>query len=165
MNIHKTSGCRTNRTPKPLWVLLVLLLPLPVLGMTGTHGTQVSTVTVEIGHRIHPDFHQQIQTKMNVKEQVGDTDFFFEIIEFYPHFAYIDSTKEIVSLSDEPTNAAFKIRVYENDEVVEDTWAFFALKVPHFSPTSYLTFDVTSFVYREETYEDNGEEKDEADSI
>jgi hypothetical protein len=160
MDVDKTQNCSRNRSSKLIW--WVLAASLSALGMTAAeYGSQVSSVTVEIGHRMHPDFYQQTQTKMNVREQVGDTDFFFEIIEFYPHFAYVDSTKEIVSLSDEPTNAAFKIRVYENDEVVEDTWAFFTINVPHFSPTSYLTFHVTNFDYRGETYQDNRKDKAE----
>jgi hypothetical protein len=159
MDSDKTRNRDRIKSSRLIW--LVLVASLSVLGMTTADpGSQVSSVTVEIGHRMHPDFYQQTQTKMNAREQVGDTDFFFEIIEFYPHFAYVDSTKEIVSLSDEPTNAAFKIRVFENDEVVEDTWAFFTINVPHFSPTSYLTFHVTSFDYRGETYRDNGKEKD-----
>ena len=148
----------TNRTSKLIWLLAVLLLP--VFGMTTDHNSQVSSVTVDIGHRMHTDFYQQILTKMNKREQVGDSDLFFEVIAFYPHFAYVDSTKEIVSLSDEPKNAAFKIRVYENDEVLEDAWAFFTINAPHFFPTSYLTFEVTNFEYRGKTYKKNGKKND-----
>jgi len=161
MDIDKTRNLNTNRTSKLTWLVAVLLLS--AFGMTTDHGSQVLTVTVEIGHRMHPDFHQQILTKMNKREQVGDSDLFFEIIAFYPHFAYVDSTKEIVSLSDEPSNVAFKIRVYENDEFVEDAWAFFTINAPHFFPTSYLTFEVTNFDYRGETYQKNGKKNDETE--
>lgn len=145
----------------PIW--LVIILSLSVFGMTGGNEYAVSSVTLDIGHRMHPDFHQQIETKMKTREQVGDTDFFFEVIEFYPHFTYVDSTKQTVSLSDEPKNVAFKIRVYENDEVVEDTWAFYSIKVPHFSPTSYLTFQATRFEYRGKSYGNVEKDGDDAE--
>lgn len=139
-------------------VLLAVISAPPVSGMAADYGTQVASVTVDIGNRMYPSFRQQIQTKMNTREQIGDTDFFFEVIEFYPHFTFVDSTKQILSLSDEPKNAAFKIRVYDEDGFVENTWAFFSLDVPHFSPKSYLTFHVVSFDYRGETYR-NAENK------
>ena len=161
MNTDKT---RNKKSTGTAFVILLVCALLPsVFGMTADHGSQVTSVTLDIGHRMHPDFYQQIKTEMNKREQVGDTDYFFEIIEFFPHFTYVDSTKEIVSLSDEPKNAAFKIRVYENDEIVEDTWAFYSVKVPHFSPASYLTFQAVQFEYRGDSYGGDDEQEEEAE--
>jgi hypothetical protein len=106
-----------------------------------------SSITLRITNRMYPDFEEMIQTEMNEGHQVGDTDYWFELTEFYPHFAIIDSTKEIVSLSEEMKNPAFRIKIYEDEELVEETWAFYLLNVPHFARGSYLAFEVMEFDY------------------
>jgi hypothetical protein len=109
-------------------------------------------LTVAVGNRLFPDFRETHRTTMHNRLQIGDTDYFFEVVAFYPHFAIIDSTKEVVSLSDETKNVAFKIAVYKNDEIVRDAWAFYNMSIPHFRATSALTFDVIEFEYRGEVY-------------
>jgi hypothetical protein len=147
---------------KVLNLLCVLLLAAVTgAGATTDHGAKVTSVTIEIAHRMHPDFHETIRTKMNTREPIGDTDLFFEVVEFYPHFAILDSSKTIVSLSDEPTNAAFKIRIYEKDTATEDAWAFFSIKVPHYSRTAFLSFDVVEFEYGDRKYGANEEKETE----
>ena len=47
---------------------------------------------------------------------------------------------------------AFKIEVYENGELMKTAWAFYTISVPHFARDDYITFDVTKFVYRGETF-------------
>ncbi|UCG51938.1 MAG: hypothetical protein JSW58_17535 [Candidatus Latescibacterota bacterium] len=161
MEDKKSRNGYSSKRIGPLWLALVLCIS--ALGMTKDSGSEVSSVTLEVGHRMHPNFHQQIRTEMNTREQVGDSDFFFEITEFYPHFTYVDSTKQTISLSDEPENPAFKIRVYNNEELIDDTWAFFSVKAPHFAPTSYLKFHVTHFRYRGETYKESEKKKNDAE--
>jgi len=90
---------------------------------------------------------------------VGDTDYSFEVTGFYPHFARIDSTKEIVSLSDEPKNVAFKFVVYENDSLVDTSWSFFTIQIPHFARTSYLFFNVLEFEYRGEIFKQQNKDQ------
>ena len=107
-----------------------------------------STITVKVGNRLYPEYREVFTVNMLQRAQIGDTDLFFEISEFFPHFAMIDSTKEVVSLSEELKNPAFKIHIYENDEYKEATWAFYAIKVPHYSRQAYLHFEVLSFQYR-----------------
>jgi len=109
-------------------------------------------LTVEVGNRMYPDFRETHETQMNERIQVGDTDFFFSVEAFYPHFALIDSTKEIVSLSDEPENVAFKFVVYESDTIVDTSWSFYSLQIPHYGRSSYLHFNVLEFQYRGETF-------------
>jgi hypothetical protein len=131
---------------------VTLLVAMTGMGATTDHGEKVTSVTIEIAHRMHPDFHETIQTKMNTRAPIGDTDLSFEVVEFYPHFAILDSSKTIVSLSDEPTNAAFKIRIYDGDTATENVWAFFTIKVPHYARTAFLSFDVVDFEYRGKRY-------------
>ncbi len=140
----------THKVVHALWPML--LVAMTSMGATNDHGGKVTSVTIEIAHRMHPDFHETIQTKMNTREPIGDTDLSLEVVEFYPHFAILDSSKTIVSLSDEPTNAAFKIRIYDGDTATEDAWAFFTIKVPHYSRTAFLSFDVVEFEYRGKKY-------------
>ncbi len=120
-----------------------------------------SKLTVAVGNRLYPNFQETHATDMRVRNQVGDTDYFFEIVEFYPHFAIIDSTKETVSLSHEPTNVAFKFVVIENDSIVDTSWSFFNIQIPHYARTSYLVFDVVEFEYRGETYTKGGGEQNQ----
>ena len=107
-----------------------------------------SFVRLRITHRVHAQFQDTLTVAMNKRQTVGDSEFDFEVIEFYPHFAVIDSTHAVVSLSDEPKNPAFKVRVYQGEKTTEDTWAFYGVDVPHFARTSYLAFQVLGFEYR-----------------
>ena len=122
-------------------------------------------LTLVVGNRVFPDFREVHQTEMHKREYVGDSEFSFEVIDFYPHFAYVDSTKEIVSLSDEPKNAAFKITVYENDEVVQNEWAFYNLSTPHFRMNSIIWFSVVEFEYEGEVYKKAQETNEEDEEL
>jgi hypothetical protein len=109
-------------------------------------------ITVAIGNRLFPAFHETTTTAMNERWFIGDTDYAFEITAFVPHFAIIDSTREVVSLSDEVKNPAFKIRIYEGEDMLEDSWGFYGIRIPHFSRESFLSFQVISFEYRGVVY-------------
>ncbi len=152
----------------------VVILTAIIAGLPPVIAAETATPThikVEIGNRMYPAFHETVEVEMNKKISIGDTDYLFEMIEFYPHFAITDSTKKVVTLSEEPTNPAFKIRVYQNEETVEDTWAFYGITVPHYARTSYLTFSVLEFEYRgtvlskkEEAEKEEEEETNEGSS-
>jgi hypothetical protein len=106
------------------------------------------SIVIVIGNRLFPDFREIVTTGLRERRQIGDTDFFFEVRDFYPHFSIIDSTRSIVSLSDEPRNPAFRIRIFENEAVVDSAWAFYLVNAPHFSRTAALWFQVLAFDYR-----------------
>jgi hypothetical protein len=114
-------------------------------------------LVVFVRNRMYPNFREVHETEMNKRVQVGDTDFFFEITEFYPHFAIIDSTKEVVSFSSEPENVAFKFVVFENDSIVDTSWSFYNIQIPHYAANSYLVFDVLKFEYRGEVFQKDEE--------
>jgi hypothetical protein len=109
-------------------------------------------LSVEVRNRLYPDFFESHNIEMNERVQVGDTDYFIEVVDFFPHFAIIDSTKETVSLSHEPKNVAFKFVVYESDSIVDATWSFYSVQIPHYARTSYLYFNITKFEYRGEVF-------------
>jgi hypothetical protein len=124
-------------------------------------------VTLIIGHRVHLDFKDEVTVKLNERRYIGDTEFSFEATAFYPHFAIVDSTKEIISLSDALENPAFKINVYEEEELVDGAWAFYAVQAPHYARTSLISFQVKAFEYRGTVYDHDsvkgagGDEKSE----
>jgi hypothetical protein len=139
------------------WTLITMAFALPVLASDGDGPSEPKSLDVLIRNRLFPDFGEMVTVQMNQKTQVGDTDYFFEIIEFYPHFAVTDSTKQFITLSNELKNPAFRILVTENDSLLQDTWAFFNVTVPHFTKTAYLTFDVRSFEYGGVVHDKYGE--------
>lgn len=108
-----------------------------------------TSITVAITHRVFVDFQDTLTVEMNERHNVGDTEFTFELVEFYPEFA-IDTSRTIFSVSDDPKNPAFKVVVYENGEKADDTWAFYGIDIPHYGRTSYLAFKVLGFEYRGE---------------
>lgn len=118
------------------------------------------SLTLRVSHRMYPDFWEIVTTRLNERNQIGDTDLDFEVTEFFPHFAYLDSSKTFVSLSDEPVNPAFRINIYDGDELIERAWAFYSLRVPHFSQGTFIAFEVLLFEYRGEIFR-HEEEKDE----
>lgn len=114
--------------------------------------TGPDSVVVFIGNRMFPDFGDVVTARMKQRHPVGDSEFSFEVVKFYPHFSIIDSTKQIVSVSDEPKNPAFRIKVYKGGAIADSTWAFYNMDVPHFSRTSSLWFRVLAFDYRGEVF-------------
>lgn len=107
-------------------------------------------ITVAITHRVFVDFHDTMTVAMNERRVVGDTEYTFELVEFYPDFA-IDTNNAVTSVTDDPKNPAFKVAVYEKEEKADDTWAFYGIDIPHFGRKSYLAFKVLGFEYRGET--------------
>lgn len=107
-----------------------------------------SVVRVRVTHRVHAQFQDTLSVAMHERRTVGDSDFDFELVDFYPQFAIVDSTHAIISLSDEPKNPAFRVRIYKDGEPTEETWAFYGVEIPHFARTSYLAFQVLGFEYR-----------------
>ena len=140
-----------------LALVITLALALSPGAETGKGGKNGSTgpdsVVVLIGNRMFPDFGEIISTPLHRRHPVGDSEFSFEVVKFYPHFSIIDSTKSIVSVSDEPKNPAFRIKVFKAEALVDSTWAFFNLDIPHFSRTSALWFRVLAFDYRGERFQ------------
>jgi len=116
-----------------------------------------SKITVEVRNRLYPSFFETHDVEMHDTVQVGDTDYFFSVVDFFPHFALVDSTKEIMSLSHDPNNVAFKFVVYESDSIVDTSWSFYNIEIPHYARTSYLYFNVTKFEYRGELFSKNPE--------
>jgi hypothetical protein len=106
-------------------------------------------VTLRITHRVFTNFVDTLSVAMNERHTVGDTEYAFEVTEFYPDFA-IDTNKAVTSVTDDPKNPAFRIAVYEKEEKADETWAFYGVDIPHYGRKSYLAFKVLAFEYRGE---------------
>lgn len=152
--MRKSKGGRkwTKATPCLAALFMLLIVSLAIASAEDADKESEMPIKIEIRNRLYPKFFESHETTMNKREYVGDTDFSYEVVEFFPHFAIIDSTKEAVTLSEEAKNAAFRITVYEKDEVIETAWAFYHIDVPHFQRTSYLFFKVVEFEYRGEVF-------------
>jgi len=135
-----------------LWLALIAVVALPlVLAAKKDKNSKApgpDSVVVFIGNRMFPDFAEVVTTGLRERRAVGDSDYSFEVESFNPHFAIMDSTRQVVALSDEPKNPAFHIKVYKDDALVDSTWAFLNVDIPHFSRTSALWFRVLTFDYR-----------------
>lgn len=141
------------------WIFIGLLAVL--FAVTGC-SSSVKSLTVEVRNIYYPDYHETITTTMNKEEYVADTNFSFKAVKFFPTFSILESTKKTVSLSDEPKNPAFKINIYEEGKLIEETWAFYGTLAPHFSSSSFLIFQVSSFEYKGKFYgkKDEGEDNE-----
>jgi len=151
---------KSNRSWKPVAALVICLVAVSSVIAEEDAGHAwgpASKITMDVRNRLYPNFVETHDVEMHERVQVSDTDYFFEVVDFFPHFALIDSTKEIVSLSHEPKNVAFKFVVYENDSIVDTSWSFYTIQAPHYARTSYLYFNVTQFEYREELFSKNME--------
>jgi hypothetical protein len=136
---------------------------ITLLAGTGC-SSSIKSLTVEVKNIYYPDYNETITTTMNTEEYIGDTNYSFKAVEFYPAFSILESTKKIVSLSDEPINPAFKMKVYEDGKLIEETWAFYGSLAPHFSSSSILIFQVSSFEYKGQVYE-NKKEPEENENV
>lgn len=128
------------------------LLPVAAALSVFSCTTPPTRVVLEVGNLFYPDFHDTVETRLSRKNEIGDSRYYLEAVRFYPHFAIIDSTGDVVSLSTEPKNPAVKIRVYQGADVIEETWAFYLAKAPHYARTAFLTFKLVSFVYQGKQY-------------
>ena len=130
----------------------VCLLSFSIRSVADETKDEPTAITVVVGHRVHTDFREVLDIKMHERVPIGDTEYWFEVVRFEPHFAIIDSTKQVVSLSDELKNVAFKIEVYEDNEAIDKVWAFYSIDIPHYARTSLIKFDVVAFEYRDEVH-------------
>jgi hypothetical protein len=145
------SSCRT--TSKTILTIAATCAVVSFLGIVPPRLSAAESrpapgfVTVAITHRVFVEFHDTLTVAMNQRHLVGDTEYSFELVEFYPDFA-IDTNKAVTSMTDEPRNPAFKVVVYETDEKADETWAFYGVDIPHYGRKSYLAFKVLAFEYR-----------------
>jgi hypothetical protein len=126
-------------------VLLVALVPVFFLAPLYASPLEVEEVTLVATHRVYKNFKEEHTVKLGEKFFLADTEYTVEVVEFLPDFAINLEAKEIFSRSDEPNNPAVRIVIYENDEIIDEIWAFKGKGAPHFSRASLIAFELLEF--------------------
>ncbi len=106
----------------------------------------LKAVKLHVTHRLHPDFQETELVVPGEKFQIGDTEYYGKVVDLVPDFAIDDKTKKVISRSQELRNPAVKIEVYNLGKKIEVDWAFLT-DVPHFAPSSQLSFQVDSLIW------------------
>jgi hypothetical protein len=103
---------------------------------------KVSTMTMVIGHRAFPEFHDRVTVKLHETFRVGDTEYSAKVVEFQPDFAMDLKTRKVISRSAAPNNPAAKVYVWKNGAPDDTSWAFLNMP-PHFGRHSMLAFQLS----------------------
>lgn len=151
------------------WLKLAITLILPILGYSRVEGAADSTkgnsprtfnlqlahevdktvdsnyiFVIEVRHRVFADFKEVDTARFNEKFEIGDGEEVAQIFTFNPHLA-ITEKGEFLQISDTLYNPAVRIRVYEKDSVVQESWAFYFTDAPHFRRSDMLGFRLLDF--------------------
>jgi len=105
----------------------------------------VKSVTLRVRSRLYPGFKEDHKVKLNQKFSLSDTDLEAVAVEFVPDFAIDTSGHAVISRSDTLNNPAVKVLIIENNEKKEEVWAFKSGLMPHFSPKSFIGFELLDF--------------------
>jgi len=129
----------TGALPKKLFLLI--LAALTILSCK----TDVKEITIRARSRMYADFSEEHTVKMYEKFTISDTDMECVVVEFYPDFAIDTLTHKAFSLSDTLKNPAAKILIIEDNKKKEEAWAFRPGLMPHFSPRSFIGFELVDY--------------------
>ncbi|OGC90960.1 MAG: hypothetical protein A2W25_07710 [candidate division Zixibacteria bacterium RBG_16_53_22] len=141
----------------PLFLLLVLAL------FAASCETDVKELTIRVRSRMHLNFREDHKVKMYEKFALSDTDLEAVVVEFIPDFAIDTLTHKVITKSDTLNNPAAKILIIQGGEKKEEVWAFRPGMLPHFSPKSFIGFELldieTAGKYKQPIKENSSEEK------
>ena len=117
---------------------------LPLAGMLTFLSCEqdVKEMTIRITSRMYPNFHEEHKVKMYQKFPIADTDLEGVVVEFYPDFSIDTLTFKAISMSDTLRNPAVKILIIKGRDKKEEAWAFSPGLIPHFSPKSFMGFEL-----------------------
>jgi hypothetical protein len=123
------------------WCALVMALAEPGAAGEGAAGVAVrpDTFAVRIGNRMYPEWKEDVRVALNEAFYLGDTDLVARAVEYLPDFRIGDEGP--FSASAEPANPALHVKVFRDTTAVDSSWAFLNFP-PHFSPTSFFTFQL-----------------------
>jgi hypothetical protein len=110
-------------------------------GMSASHAVRVTTVTLDVRHRVFHNFDGRYEVKLNEEFPIGDSDFSGKVVRYVPDFTMNLATHQVTSRSNEPNNPAFQIIVRQKKVPQDTTWAMLRMP-PHFSKKSMLAFQV-----------------------
>jgi len=137
-----TKGVNDNRVLLGYFFKYSLLL-LFILSIACSSG--VTELTLRTRSRLYPGYKQDHKVKLNEKFNIADTDIEAVAVEFYPDFSIDTLLHQVYSRSDSLRNPAVKVLVIQNKEKIDEVWAFPPSTVPHFSPRSFIGFELIDF--------------------
>jgi hypothetical protein len=122
-----------------------LLLALLAALLTISCKTEVKELTLRVTSRMYSNFAEEHKIRMYEKFQISDTDLEAVAVEFYPDFDLDTLTFKAYSKSDTLNNPAVKILIIKGRDKKEEAWAFLPGLVPHFSPRSFIGFELLDY--------------------
>jgi hypothetical protein len=118
---------------------LVILLMAPIYISCNK---DVKELTIRVRSRMYVSFQEQHVVKMYEKFSLSDTEMEAVAVEFLPDFAIDTLTHKAFSKTDTLNNPAVKILIVEGADKREEVWAFRPGLIPHFSPKSFIGFEL-----------------------
>lgn len=117
---------------------------LPTRSTTDNSTDTNSVFILEARHRVFTDFLEVDTVRMDEKFEIGDGNAVGQIFTFNPHLT-ITEKGEYIRVSDTLYNPAVRVRVYQKDSVVQESWAFYYSEAPHFRRSDILGFRLLNF--------------------
>ncbi len=106
-------------------------------------------IQIRVTHRVFTSFVDTLVVEIGENFWVGDTEYSAEVRRFNPDFG-IKEGEGVIERSEVAHNPAFQIHVFEEEEQVDEVWAFLGSDAPHYRRDSLLGFQVLSFSWRGE---------------
>lgn len=122
-----------------------LLFPLLLLSAIVSCNTDVKELTIRVRSRMYQGFQEDHRVKMYERFSISDTDLEGVVVEFIPDFAIDTLSHKAYSRSDTLYNPAAKVLIVGQGQKKEEAWAFSPGLMPHFSPRSFIGFELVSF--------------------
>lgn len=122
-----------------------LILLATLISITISCSAGVKTVTLRVRSRLYPSYKEEHKVKLYQKFFLADTDLQAVAVEFIPDFAIDTSGHNVISRSDTLNNPAVKVLVISDKEKKEEVWAFREGMMPHFSPKSFIGFELLDY--------------------
>lgn len=118
------------------------LAPSHQVADTAVDTTQV--FVIEIRHRVFQDFLEIDTVFFNERFPIGEGDQIAQVFLFNPDLA-ISEKGEYWQGSDTLYNPAVRVRVFEKDSILQQSWAFHFVDAPHYRRNDMLGFRLISF--------------------
>jgi hypothetical protein len=123
---------------------LILLLAILTMILTSCNA-EVKQLTIRVSSRMYTGVNEEHTVKMYQKFPISDTDLQGVVVEFYADFDLDTLTFKAYSRSDTLYNPAAKLLIISGRDKEEEAWAFLPGMVPHFSPRSFIGFELLDF--------------------
>lgn len=129
-------------------IFLVLIYSGEIVAQEDTAATPDSSeqtwFVIETRHRLHPNFLQIDTVAPGDPFYLGEDELEARVILFNPHLG-ITMEGEALQMSDTLYNPAVQVRVIDEGEVSQESWAFYYTEAPHYRREDMLGFRIIDF--------------------